>query len=375
MSIISNVTVTDQEVENLYRSNFPRVAIRSFKVNAADFEKLVKVDQASLEKFMAANKAKYVVPGKLDLLAIELPAAAYMADAEKAVSDTAVADFIKNRGLDKVDPKVIRSMIVTQKANEFAAKKVNAFYRTVLSKLEEQQDSKLRKALFRDLAAAAKFTVIEAKDVLFSTEQIDNIVSADLVSELRSMPLNDTIIPLTRPRRSANGVALAYLVNRSNPRPMSFKEAEKQLTADFRKAQSLKLAAIKAKELWSAVMKNAPAKRSAAFGKLGKCETITFSMISAPANNPAHMAIVAAASPFLRTMKTGDISPVIECEDGSIIVEMVKRMPAVMSELDKNREKIKQEIMNNKAQQIQIEFITHLDRNCRYEVEDGKTEK
>ena len=41
----------------------------------------------------------------------------------------------------------------------------------------------------------------------------------------------------------------------------------------------------------------------------------------------------------------------------------------------KNREKIKQEIMNNKAQQIQIEFITHLDRNCRYEVEDGKTEK
>ena len=49
---------------------------------------------------------------------------------------------------------------------------------------------------------------------------------------------------------------------------------------------------------------------------------------------------------------------------------MVKRYPAVMEKLAENREMIKQGIMEQKAQQLQMEFMVHLDRNCRYEIED-----
>ena len=85
---------------------------------------------------------------------------------------------------------------------------------------------------------------------------------------------------------------------------MTFDEAKKQLTADYTNAESLKLAAIKAKELWSDIMKLAPAKRSAAFTKLGKLETITFSLISAPEKNPEHLEIIAAA---IRSAVAGDV--------------------------------------------------------------------
>ena len=372
MAFAGNVTVTDQEVENLYKSNFPRVGIRAFKVKADDFAKLVKVDDAALKTFMNANKAGYIVPGKMAALAVELPSAPYKAAAEKVITDDFTAKFIKERNLNGADVKTIRPLLVEQKANELASVKMNSFYREVLNAMDNAKDAKAKKDLFRELAAKNKFTVVEGKDVTFDASGVDKINSADLINELRSMSLSDSITPITRPRKSANGVAVAFLLKRTAPRPMSFEEAKKQLTADYTKAESLKLAAIKAKELWSDIMKLAPAKRSAAFGKLGKTETITYSMISAPENNPEHMAIVAAANPHMRTMKTGDISGVINTADGALLVEMVKRMPAFMEDFPKHRDMLKQQIEQGKAQQLQLEFMSFIDRNCRCDIEDNR---
>lgn len=373
-AVSGNVTVSDQEIEAVYKSNFPRVAIRTFKVKGDEFAKLVKIDDAALAKFMAANKADYVIPGKLDALVIELPTAPYKAAAEKSITDKFVADFIKERGFTGADVKTIRPILVEQKAGELAAARMNAFYRTVLTAMDSAADVKAKITVFRNAAADAKFTVAEAKNVLFSAQSIDKVESPELIAELRSMPLADSINPLTRPRRSANGVAVALLLNRVMPRPMSFAEAKDKLTADFRKAESIKLARIRAKELWSSVVKLAPAKRSEAFGKLGKTETIVYSMISSPERQD-HKDIVMAAAPALRSMKTGDFSPVIDCADGALLVEMVKRMPAVMDKFQENREMIKQGIMENKARQLQMEFMNHLDRNCRYEAEERNPEK
>ena len=371
MALANNVTVTDQEVENLYKSNFPRVGIRAFKVKAADFAKLVKIDDAALKNFMAANKANYVIPGKFDALAVELASDPYKAAAEKVITDDFTAKFIKDNNYTGADVKTIRPLLVEQKANELASIKMNSFYREVLNAMDAAKDSKEKKDIFRNIAAKNKFIVIEGKDVTFNAAGIDKIVSADLINELRSMPLADSITPVTRPRKSAKGTAVAFLIKRSAPRPMTFDEAKKQLTADYTKAESLKLAAIKAKELWSGIMKLAPAKRSAAFGKLGKTETITYSMISVPEKNPEHMAIVAAAANSLRTMKSGDISGVINTEDGALLVEMVKRMPAFMDDFDKHREMLKQQITQGKMQQLQMEFMTYIDRNCRCNIEDN----
>ncbi len=370
-----DVTVTDQEVEAIYKSNFPRVAIRAFQVKGDEFAKLVKIDDAMLKKYMSEHKADYVVPGKLDALVVELPSAPYKAAAEKSVTDKFVEDFIKERGFTGADVKTIRPILVEQKAGELAAARMNAFYRAVVTAMDEAKEPAKRAGIFRNIAADNKLTVIEAKNVLFQSQKIDQIESPELIAELRSMPLSDTISPLTRPRRSANGVVVAFLQNRIMPRAMTFEEAKAKLTADFRKAESVKLARIRAKELWSSVVKNAPAKRSAAFGKLGKMETITYSMISAPKDNPTHMEIVRLASPHLRVMKTGDISPVIDSPDGALLVEMVKRMPAVMDKFAENKEAIRREVMENKSQQLQSEFMIFLDRNCRYELEDQNPEK
>ncbi len=370
MAMANSVTVTEQEIENLYRSNFPRVGIRAYKVNASDFAKLVKVDDAELNKFMAANKANYVVPGKIDALGVELPAAPFKAAAEKVITDDFTAKFIKERNLTGADVKTIRPLLVDQKANELASVKMNAFYREVLNAMDAAKDAAAKKEIFRNIAAKNKFIVIEGKDVTFDASGIDKINSAELIAELRSMPLSDSVNPITRPRKSANGVAVAFLLKRTAPRPMTFAEAKKQLTADYTKAESLKLAAIKAKEQWSGIMKLAPAKRSAAFTKLGKLETITFSMISAPEKNPEHMAIVAAASPFMRTMKTGDISGVINTADGALLVEMFKRAPALMDDYPKHKEMLQQQLMSEKTRQLQMEFMTYIDRNCQCNIED-----
>lgn len=370
-----DVTVTDQEIEAVYKSNFPRVAIRAFQVKAADFADLVKIDDAELKKYMAANKANYVIPGKLDALVIELPSEPYKAEAEKTVTEKFVADLIKDRGLSGVDVKVIRPMLVEQKAAELANARMNTFYRNASAAIDEAKDAKAKINAFRNAAGQNKFTVIEAKDVEFNSAVIDKIESADLIKELQSMPLSDNITPLTRPRRSAKGVAVALLLKRTAPRPMTFDEAKNKLTADFRKSESTKLARIRAKELWSNIVKLAPAKRSAAFSKLGKLENIVFSMISAPEKNELHMNIVRDASAHLGTMKTGDISRVIDSADGALLVEMVKRYPAVMEKFAENKEMIKQGIVAQKMQQLQLEFMVNLDRNCRYEIEDRAAEK
>ncbi|MBE6391896.1 MAG: hypothetical protein E7042_06830 [Lentisphaerae bacterium] len=365
-----DITVTDQEIETVYKSNFPRVAIRAFQVKDSLFSDKVKIDDAALKKYMAANKADYVIPGKLDTLVIELSSEPYKAAAEKSVTDQFVADLIKNRGLEGVDVKTIRPLLVNQKATELAAARMNAFYRTANAAIEEAKDFNAKVEAFRNAAANSKLTVVEAKNVEFNSQMIDKVEAPELIAELRSMPISDTISPLTRPRRSGKGVAVAMLIKRTAPRQMSFEEAKAKLTADYRKAESVKLARIHAKNLWSGVIKLAPAKRSAAFAKLGKMENIVFSMISAPEKNELHMSIVRDASPFLGTMKTGDFSPVINTADGAMLVEMVKRYPAVMEKLAENREMIKQGIMEQKAQQLQMEFMVHLDRNCRYEIED-----
>lgn len=370
-----DVTVTDQEVEAVYKSNYPRVAIRAFKVKGEDFAKLVKIDDAALKKYMNEHKADYVIPGKMDALVVELPSAPYKEAAEKSITDKFVEDFIKERGFTGADVKTIRPILVEQKAGELAAARMNGFYRAVVTAMDEAKDPAKRAGIFRNIAADNKMTVVEAKNVLFQAQKVDQIESPELVAELRSMPLSDTISPLTRPRRSAKGVVVAFLQNRVMPRQMTFEEAKAKVTADYRNAESVKLARIRAKELWSSVVKLAPAKRSAAFGKLGKMETITYSMISAPTENPAHMAIVQLASPHLRMMKTGDISPVIDAPDGALLVEMVKRMPAVMDKFAENKEMIKQGILENKVQQLQSEFMIFLDRNCRYELEDQNPEK
>ena len=365
-----DITVTDQEIETVYKSNFPRVAIRAFQVKDSLFSDKVKIDDAALKKYMAANKADYVIPGKFDTLVIELSSDPYKAAAEKSVTDQFVADFIKNRGIEGVDVKTIRPLLVNQKATELAAARMNAFYRTANAAIEEAKDFNAKVEAFRNAAANSKLTVVEAKNVEFNSQMIDKVEAPELIAELRSMPISDTISPLTRPRRSGKGVAVAMLIKRTAPRQMSFEEAKAKLTADYRKAESVKLARIHAKNLWSGVIKLAPAKRSAAFAKLGKMENIVFSMISAPEKNELHMSIVRDASPFLGTMKTGDFSPVINTADGAMLVEMVKRYPAVMEKLAENREMIKQGIMEQKAQQLQMEFMVHLDRNCRYEIED-----
>lgn len=374
VALSGNVTVSDQEVESVYKSNFPRVAIRVFQVKGDEFAKSVKIDDDILKKYMAANKADYVVPGKLDALVIELPSEPYKAAAEKVITDKFVADFIKERGFEGADVKTIRPILVEQKAGELAGARMNSFYRTVSAAMDGAADIKGKIAAFRNAAADNKFMVVEAKNVQFRDQKIDKIGSPELIAELRSMPMSDNINPLTRPRRSEKGVALALLLKRTMPRPMSFEEAKSKLTADYRKAESIKLARIRAKELWSSVVKLAPAKRPAAFGKLGKTETIVYSMISSPERQD-HKDMVLAAAPALRSMKTGDISPVIDSADGALLVEMVKRMPAVMDKFQENREMIKQGILENKARQLQMEFMSHLDRNCRYEVEERNPEK
>ena len=205
MAMTNSVTVTEQEIENLYRSNFPRVGIRAYKVKAADFAKLVKVDDAELNKFMAANKANYVIPGKIDALGVELPAAPFKAAAEKVITNDFTEKFIKERNLTGADVKTIRPLLVDQKANELASVRMNSFYREVLNAMDAAKDAAAKKEIFRNIAAKNKFTVIEGKDVTFDASGIDKINSAELIAELRSMPLSDSVTPITRPRKSANG--------------------------------------------------------------------------------------------------------------------------------------------------------------------------
>ena len=70
-------------------------------------------------------------------------------------------------------------------------------------------------------------------------------------------------------------------------------------------------------------------------------------------------------------MKTGDISNVINCEDGALLVEMIQRVSAEMSSFAKHKENIRREIMESKSQQLTMEFMNFIERNCRYEAEDG----
>ncbi len=365
MFLAGNVVVSDNEVETVYRSNFPRIAINAFKVNGADFAKFVKVDDAALKKFMDANKQRYIIPGHMEVMAFELAAKPFKSEAEKIVTMDYTSKFIKDKNIPNGKPEVIRPLLVEQMAGDLAASRMNGFYRELLAMIDDAKNDAERAKIFREFAAKKKFTLIESKNVLFNGSNVSSIQSPDLVKELR-----DSITPLSRPRRSANGVAVAFVTKRIAARPMTFAEAKVQLTKDYTAAEGVKLARIKAKELYSSVMKQPVAKRREAFRKLGKMERITYSMLSAPENNPAHMAIISASLSTLRTMKTGDISNVINCEDGALLVEMIQRVSAEMKSFARHKENIRREIMESKSQQLTMEFMNFIERNCRYEMDD-----
>lgn len=366
MFIAGNVSVSDNEIETVYRSNFPRIAINAFKVKGADFVKLVKIDDAALKKYMDANKQNYIIPGHMEVMAFELASAPFKGEAEKMVTADYVKKFIADNKITNGKPEVIRPLLVEQMAGDLAASRMNGFYRELLAAMDNAKNDADRAKIFREFAAQKKFTLVESKNVLFNGAGVGNIQSTELVKELR-----DSINPLSRPRRSNGGVAVAFMTKRVPTRPMTFAEAKVQLAKDYGAAEGVKLARIKAKELYSSIMKQSPAKRRDAFRKLGKMERITYSMLSAPENRPEHMAIISASLPALRTMKTGDISNVINCEDGALLVEMIQRVSAEMSSFAKHKENIRREIMESKSQQLTMEFMNFIERNCRYEAEDG----
>ena len=368
-ALAGNTDVSDSELETVFRSNFPRIAILAFKVNAADFEKKVKFSDDDLKKYLDANKARYVIPGSLNALVIELPFAVYTADAEKAVTPEAVAKFIKDNNVPKEQTAMIRPYMVNSKTRELATAQMNRFYTELLDAMEKAEGLAAKIKVFRDIAAKYHLTVVEADNVKFGSAAIGKINAPEVVKSLQNMPLSEEISPVIRPLETERGIVIAALTKSSAPRQMTFAEAKAMLTKDYCFAEALKLARAHAEKLLAGVMKLKPAERQNAFRKLGKMETISYSMISAPENNPAHMAIIQAANNTLRTMKSGDISPVISCADGVVIIEMIKRFPAPMEEFAKNRDSHRAMIANIRAQQRQMEFMEYIERNCRFEAE------
>ena len=79
-----------------------------------------------------------------------------------------------------------------------------------------------------------------------------------------------------------------------------------------------------------------------------------------------------AGVPATMMMKAGEISPVLDISNGSVLVCVEKRLPADMKDFAKNKAELIKQLRNAKAQMSLQEFHENVMRQCTFTMEDGR---
>jgi len=327
--LAGNIEVTDGEIESFYRANNARfaVAVKVFSHDA--FKKDVKAPADDVLKAMLkASPEKYIYPENIEAVVAE---AAVAADADGA-------------------KKALAKLGAFRKAfNEAVAKEKNtAKYAGIFSSL-------------------AKANGLEVKNTgKAQSGDISGKFSAELVYFLKNIPANAkvAITPIAATAGNKN-FAIALRTAYSAEKAKTFSEAKAELVKDYYASETRKLASVKAAEAVAAIKKLDKKAWYDEFKKLGNL--LSF----APDHKPKDVkeaSLLGTVAPALTALGSGDISPAIDGSNSTMIVYIIKRVPANMAELSSMRDYLRWQLFSAKAEAAFGEYIESIMKNCSCKV-------
>ena len=324
-----NLEVTDGEIEAFYRANNASfaVAVKSFAHDA--FKKDVKAPtDDALKAMLKAAPGKYIYPENIEAVVAE---AVVSADADGA-------------------KKALAKLGAFRKAfNEAVAKEKNAGkYAGIFSSL-------------------AKANGLEVKNTgKTQSGDISTKFSAELAYFLKNIPADSkaAVTPIAATAGNKN-FAIAFRTAYSAEKNKTFAEAKADLVKDYYAAETRKIAAVKAAEAAAAIKKLDKKLWYDEFKKLGNLR------IFAPDHKPKDVneaALLGTIAPALTTLGSGDISSAIDGANSTMVVYVIKRVPANMAELASRRDYIRWQLLSAKAEAAFGEYIESIMKNCNCKV-------
>ena len=367
--LASGITVSDNEVETLYRSlnavNLVKYA--EFKAVAPAVNTL-KDDE--VKNYFVANRANYVIPGRVGALIVEFPYSKYTKEAQVAAKDNKILQqfFLGNIALFSTEKKPapkfadVKAEVAkkfVEEHSKFLARKAGYEFASAVYDESNGKDESTQLKTFLQKASGLKYKVISAPPVKFDSDTIGKIKNAELVNQLVNTTGNSLV---TNAVNGDKAVYVAIAANRKAPRKAEFKEVAAQVKKDCAQAIGRKNAQIAAQKAFSEVMKMKDAsKREAALAKAagGKLKSVSYSMINIPSEQIAYLAAQVTSN-----IKVGELAPPMPSTDGVIVAMPVKRTAADMKNFSADKDKFAAICRNRKIQLAILAIQEDLNSNC-----------
>ena len=367
--LASGITVSDNEIETLYRSLNAINTVKSVKFAAAAPDaKSIKEDE--VKNYFVSNRTNYMIPGTVGALIVEFPYSKYTKEAQAAAKDvklleqffrSSIAEFSteKNPAPKFADVKadVVKKFITAR--SQFLARKAGYEFASAVYDESNGKDEHTQLSCFTKKASERKYNVISAPSVKFDSETIGKIKNAELVRQLANSTGNSLV---TNAVNGEKAVYVAIAANRKAPRKAEYKEVQAQVKKDFAAAAGRKNALAKAQKAYGELSKiTDTAKREAALDKMagGKANVISYSMVNIPENPDAYMIAQVTSA-----VKVGAVAPPLPMQDSAVVAMLVKRTPADMKKFAAEKDKFAA-LCRNRKMQLAIQAVQEdLSRNC-----------
>ena len=368
-ALSGNISVTDGEVEELYRKLNTTYFVRVMEFPAAKAA-AVKVTDAEVQKYFAGHRSAYTIPGKVSALAVSFPYKNYRNAAAKMATEKVLKDYlaknVKSFETDKIkNPKyaavkdAVRAKFIENQSVELANKAAYDFAANAYEKLAEIPAKDKEKA-FRALAAKAKVAVINASSADFGAAAIGKIKSARLVQQLASLNGSNTV---TDPIPEEDAVYIGFCRKRTMPRPAEYKEAAAKIKAD---CQSDKASADAMKNAAAAFAELSKAKKGTVPRVIAKYKNCKFSSFDFSLMTKRPPEAFTQAAVTVLNLKVGAFSAPLKTASGAVIVQLTKRTPADMKNFAKEKEMYAMMCRQQKMELARASLMDEFSANCRF---------
>lgn len=367
--LTGGITATEGEAEELFRRLNTAFTIRVIEFPAEKTAGM-KVSDKELETFFASRRSAYQIPGRINALAVGLDYAAFKGQAAKMASAKAVKAFfdrnpkafetdkVKNPGFDAVKARV-RTAFIDAAAKEIAMKEAYDFATRAYETLAEVP-LKDKEKTFRDLAAKAKYVVIEAGSADFGAASVGKINSAMLVKQLSGLVGSNTV---TDPIPEDKAVYIGFLRSRTMPRPAELKEVSAKVRKDCLADKAAAAAFKKAADAHAGLLRARPNQVNALLAKIKGCKTTDFDFIPMSKQPPEAFAEAAVAA---LNLNVGAFTAPLRKTSGTVIARLVKRTAPDMKEFAKQKEMYIMLCRNQKVSLAMQALQDELAANCRF---------
>ena len=370
--------VTQAEVEDNFRRAHEDMIVEAAVVSATNFLAEVKADAMSVSNYFSLNQSFYRQPEQRSANYVFIPLTNFFAEADAKIAKqgTNMAAIVENQftqmgtnaliepltGRQMTKPEAlerirteIRGSIAGSEARIAAAKLINEVY-------EAQKEGPYVSGLFEKQAAAAKLPLMNTLPFEASVGPLG--VSAEGFSEATFALTQEKPYSL-RPLSTDKGVYVLLLKQVLPARLLPFETVRTQVTSDFKREESLKLARNAGEKFASTLTNTASAVKSFA----AAAKAAGFTVVPLPRFSLATQALPESPLPvdirllkaYTSGLKVGASTAFVPLQDGGVVMHLVSKQAVDAAKL---KEELPAYALRFREQRVYYSFSEWLNRQA-----------